>query len=90
MNNSERLAFMAKEGAKISQHGSMCNGCAFKSGTDANLEVHNVRSAMECVAYTGTFYCHVVSANDPIKICAGYLYARAFGENTIDSSTVNK
>lgn len=74
MTTSNLIALWARKGARISDHGRMCDECAFRTGTKANLDPNNARNAADCVAYhSGTFYCHMPGRQD--QKCAGYLYA---------------
>lgn len=78
---NEILSEWARRGAaKLKgKHGRMCNGCAFRKGTEANNEEHNVQAAAQCLMGTGRFHCHLHGLDgelkDAEKPCAGFLYA---------------
>lgn len=74
----KQLAEIAKKGAKIKNLGRMCNSCAFKYNSAANLEAHNVESAWEVVAFGGVFNCHIESGIDKGCKCIGFLHAKQF------------
>ncbi len=61
--------------------GKMCNGCAFKRGTEANDEDHNVEAAIGCLMGMGKFHCHLHGPDgklqDAEKPCVGFQYADA-------------
>lgn len=75
------LADLAMKGAKLGNLGKMCSTCAFKLDSDANLEPHNVDAAADCIAYGGTFNCHVTSGVDKGCECVGFKYAKAYFES---------
>lgn len=74
----KRLSNMAIEGAKIVNLGAMCDSCAFKFNSPANLEPDNVRAAHECIAYEMTFNCHTKPGVDKGCECIGFKYAKAY------------
>lgn len=82
------IAEWARRGAKISKskHGKMCGGCAFKVGTEANNEPHNVEAAAQCLVGMGKFNCHKHGPDgelkDGEKPCVGFLYAEEFSNQT--------
>lgn len=52
----------------------MCDGCAFKKGTEANNAPHTVLAAIECVLKDEVFYCHKrFCPNGSEKICNGWI-----------------
>jgi len=77
----KKLAEIAQKGAAIENLGRMCGTCAFKLDSDANLEPHNVQAAWDCLAYEGTFNCHIESGVNKGCECIGFKYAKAFFEN---------
>lgn len=76
----KRLSNMAIEGAKIGDLGRMCDSCAFKFNSPANLEPHNVQAAHECLAYEMTFNCHIEPGVDKGCECTGFKYAKHYLE----------
>lgn len=72
----------AQKGAKESKgaHGRMCDQCAFRKGSEANNEEHNVGKALTCLTGEGKFNCHDHDATgkliDAGRPCAGFLYAQ--------------
>lgn len=67
------LTLLAKRGAERSKgkHGKMCNGCAFKEGTEANND-QIVFTAADCISgCPHLFHCH----EHEDQKCVGYLYA---------------
>lgn len=77
----KKLAEYSIEGAKIQNLGKMCNTCAFKLDSDANLEPHNVDAAFECLASENQFNCHKAIGVDKGCECTGFKYAKAYFEN---------
>ena len=73
-----QISNLAKRGAQIKNIGKMCNTCAFKLNSDANLEPHNVESAWDCLAYDGKFNCHIQIGVDKGCECIGFKYAKQF------------
>lgn len=92
MKNIQRLANLisswARKGAKLADHGRMCDECAFRKGSVAQSEPHNVNAAASCLAYYGAFNCHKNGYEDAGKPCAGFLYAKEYREH-VDSQTVH-
>lgn len=80
---NELIASWARKGAELGDCGKMCSSCAFKLNSPANLEPHNVDAAAQCVAYHGTFNCHINDYQDAGHPCAGFLYAKQY-VNLID------
>lgn len=77
VNLAEMIAGWAREGAKTGiDCGKMCSECAFRPGSVAQSEPHNVDAAAMALAYNGTFNCHKNGFEDAGKPCAGFLYAR--------------
>lgn len=73
------IAELAKKGAAIKNCGKMCSTCAFKEGSEANLEPHNVQDAAECAIFQqNVFNCHIVSGVDAGRKCVGYLHAKQY------------
>jgi len=68
---------VARAGAGLGECGKMCSGCAFRPGTEANLDEENIRQAVECIAYYGTFLCHMGDQANP-QPCAGFKYAMQY------------
>lgn len=68
----------AQKGAAIKPLGKMCETCAFKLNSPANLEEHNVQGAMDCLAWGGTFNCHKNQYEDAGTVCVGFLYAKQY------------
>ncbi len=54
----------------------MCGTCAFKLDSDANLEPHNVKSALEALAYYGQFNCHITTGVNKGCECIGFKHAK--------------
>ncbi len=70
---------MAMQGAKIANLGKMCNTCAFKLDSPANLEPHNIQAAHECLAGNDMqFNCHKAPGIDKKIKCKGFMYAKAY------------
>lgn len=73
-----RLADLARKGARLGRledRPRMCDTCAFKLNSPANLEPHNVDAAWNTLAFEGQFNCHVVSGVDKGCVCTGFRYA---------------
>ncbi len=52
----------------------MCDGCAFRNGTDANNSPHTNLTAIQCVLEDEPFYCHKrFSATGEEKLCNGWI-----------------
>src|ERR1051325_6451091 len=52
----------------------MCDGCAFKKGTEANRQPMTVLTAVECVLKGEPFYCHKrFCADGSEKLCNGWI-----------------
>lgn len=52
----------------------MCDGCAFKKGTEANKYSFTVLTAIECVLTSQPFYCHKrFCQNGEEKLCNGWI-----------------
>lgn len=76
----KRIAFFAQNGAKHGDLGKMCNTCAFKLNSEANLEPHNVNQAFECLAHEMQFNCHKEIGIDKGCECVGFKYAKQYFE----------
>lgn len=73
------IADIAKKGAVIKNHGAMCGTCAFKEGSEANLEPHNVQDAAECVIFgQNQFNCNKSLGVDAGVLCKGFLNAQEY------------
>ena len=73
---NELLAHFAKEGAKLGDCGRMCNECAFKLNSAANLESHNVELGFLALLTGRGFNCHPQGGyGNAEKSCIGYKYA---------------
>ena len=72
-----QLAQMAQKGAKLGSCGRMCNTCAFKLNSPANLESDTVEAAFDALAWGMQFNCHPQDTGfgDGGKLCVGYQYA---------------
>lgn len=81
------ISTWAQKGATISEHGRMCNECAFRRGSVAQSEPHNVDAAANALAFYGQFNCHVNEFEDAGKPCVGFLYAKAWCER--DQQTIH-
>jgi hypothetical protein len=77
----KHLSELAIKGAKIKNLGKMCESCAFKKDSPANLEPHNVDGAFQTLAYYGTFNCHKNEYEDAGKVCVGFTYAKQHIKN---------
>lgn len=81
---NEVIAEWARRGAQAlkGKHGKMCNGCAFRKGSEANGEQHNVDAAAQCLMGNGKFHCHDHGPDgkliDAKKPCVGFQYADEF------------
>jgi hypothetical protein len=76
---AELIASWARKGAELGVDcGRMCNECAFRPGSVAQSEPHNVSAAADCLAFEGKFNCHKNDSEDAGYPCAGFLYAKAF------------
>ncbi len=88
------IAEMARKGAAIKPLGKMCSTCAFKLGSDANLEPHNVDAAFQTVAFEqNVFNCHKELGVDKGCVCVGFLHARQYAHqrfNKEDESIISK
>lgn len=52
----------------------MCDGCAFRKGTDANEDPMTNLTAIECVLKEESFYCHKrFCPNGDEKLCNGWI-----------------
>lgn len=53
----------------------MCDGCAFKKGTQANNYAPTVLEVIECVMKQEPFYCHkkFCSDGEQPQLCAGWV-----------------
>lgn len=52
----------------------MCDGCAFRKGTEANNTAHTVLIAITCVLKEETFHCHKrFTPTGETKICNGWI-----------------
>lgn len=93
MNNIKHLADLisgwARKGAKLSDHGRMCDECAFRKGSAAQSEPHNVNAAASCLAYYGAFNCHKNGYEDAGKPCAGFLYAKEYRDSVDKENSIN-
>ena len=86
MNDNITISNIAKKGAKLGSCGKMCNECAFKKNSVANLESHNVEKALfilEEISLKGesghVFNCHIQGTfKKSEKQCVGFLYAKQF------------
>lgn len=74
----KRLSNLVVAGAKLTNLGRMCNSCAFKFDSPANLEPCNVQAAHECLAYGMTFNCHSAPGVDKGCKCVGFKYAKFY------------
>lgn len=83
MNFPDKLSEWAKKGAALGiDHGRMCAECAFRKGSVAQEEPHNVEGAMQALAWEGTFNCHPPGELKDAGIpCSGFLYAKAYLES---------
>lgn len=75
----KRLAELARKGARLGRledRPRMCDTCAFKLNSPANMEPHNVDAAWHCLAHEGQFNCHIVSGVDAGCVCTGFRYAQ--------------
>jgi len=79
-SDSEVIAMMAKKGAALGSCGKMCNECAFKLGSAANVEDHNAAAAIDALSNEGAvFNCHPQGGyGNAGKTCVGFLYASQF------------
>lgn len=71
--------------ANWAEHGAidgdvMCKTCAFRRDSEANMEPHNVDSAIESLAYYQQFNCHIRTGIDAGRMCIGYKSARRYLE----------
>lgn len=82
------LADYAQKGAKLCDCGKMCNECAFKLNSPANLEEHNVDGAMSALAYEGVFNCHINDYEDAGEPCRGFLYAKQYFNNIYNTDAI--
>lgn len=87
MLTSDAMAEWAKKGAKLGDCGRMCDDCAFKKGTSANMDPGTVENFMLWFDLTNPdakFYCHTNLPEgvliDKTKVCAGFLYVRQYFE----------
>lgn len=85
MDSDKKLADMiadwARKGAELGvDHGKMCNECAFKTGSVAQAESHNVAAAANCLAYYGQFNCHKNGFENAGNPCSGFLYAKEYND----------
>ena len=81
LNARNLIADYAKKGAEIKNCGRMCGTCAFKLDSDANLEPHNVGSALEALAYYGQFNCHITIGVNKGCECTGFKHAKQYLES---------
>lgn len=82
MDTAELIASWARKGAELGVNcGKMCAECAFRPGSVAQQEPHNVQAAADCLAFYGTFHCHKNGFEDAGYPCAGFLYAKAFRDH---------
>lgn len=62
----------------------MCDGCAFRSGTEANQYGPTLLTAIQCVVDGEPFNCHDVDPDgkpvDSGRVCQGWLAATSFHE----------
>lgn len=59
MEPKDIIVKWAQKGAELGGCGRMCDGCAFKKGTEANSDEVTTGRAAEILAYEqGVFYCH--------------------------------
>lgn len=77
----KRIARLASDGAKIKRQGKMCDTCAFKLNSDANMEPHNVDAAFEALAYYGQFNCHKEIGVNKGCECIGFKHAKQLIED---------
>lgn len=79
MIKPETIASWAQKGAATGiDCGKMCNECAFRIGSVAQQEPHNVDTAAQSLAWEGQFNCHKNGFEDAGKPCVGFLYAKAY------------
>lgn len=79
---ADRIASWAQKGAKYGDCGRMCDECAFKKGSAANVEEHNVDAAATALAWEATFNCHPQGGNGNAgTVCVGFQYAKQYFEN---------
>jgi hypothetical protein len=75
VTDAELITLWARKGAAHSNHGAMCEECAFRCGAKGNLCPSTTRDAAEAVAYeTATFHCHLGNQH----VCTGFLYAKSY------------
>lgn len=63
----------ARKGAKMGFLGRMCNGCAFKPGTEANDDDEFIETSAMHMASGCGFKCHLED-----KECTGFRYAKRY------------
>lgn len=76
------IAEIAKKGAAIKNCGRMCDSCAFKKDSPANLEPWTVVDAAYSLDGPHPFNCHVKPGVDAGTRCIGYLHAMQFLNQT--------
>jgi hypothetical protein len=88
---ADLIAKWARNGAATGiDCGKMCDECAFRTGSAAQSEPHNVSAAATALAYEGIFNCHINGFENAGHPCAGFLYAKAYFETEGCSSCGKK
>lgn len=76
MDIGNYLANLAERGSQIRFIGVMCKDCAFRRGSDANLEEMTQDAAINCLSWGGSFNCHTKPGIDAKRPCIGFLHAK--------------
>jgi len=82
IKNGEHINKLAVRGAKAvkGRHGRMCNDCACKKGSAANIDENALNALEQMLMSGGQFNCHTPDFQDTKRPCAGFLYIKSLFE----------